>query len=85
MNSTLHDADRATHMRVVTSALIAAIVVSGLAISMRLSAGGAMQANMNTSALLKADLLRCPPPQIDAGQPLSPFFGAHFLAKETSI
>jgi hypothetical protein len=53
MNSTMHNADRATHMRIVTLALIAAIAVTGLAISVRLSVGG-MQANLNASHALKA-------------------------------
>ncbi len=53
MNSMIHTADRATHMRVVALALIAAIAVTGFAISVRLSAGG-MQANMSTSRVLKA-------------------------------
>jgi hypothetical protein len=55
MNSTIHNADRATHIRIVALALIASIAVTGFAISARLSAGE-MQANVNTSRVVKAQL-----------------------------
>jgi len=50
MNSTIHTADRATHLRVVALALIAAIAVTGFAISVRLSGGG-IQPNMNAGVM----------------------------------
>jgi hypothetical protein len=61
MNSAIHNADRATHMRIVALALIAAIAVTGFAISVRLSAGGGMQANLNTSHALKAQVFGIQP------------------------
>ncbi len=54
MNSSIHTADRATHMRILALALIAAIAVTGFAISVRLSANGGMQANMSVDRVLKA-------------------------------
>ena len=53
MNATMHNADRATHMRIVALALIATIAVSGFAISARLDGGG-MWANASASHVLKA-------------------------------
>jgi len=66
MNSTIHTADRATHLRIVALALIAAIAVTGFAISVRLSSGG-IQANMNTG-VMKA--------QIPVSQPTTASLGA---------
>jgi hypothetical protein len=54
MNATIHNADRATHMRIVALALVAAIAVSGFAISARLSGSGGMRANASASHVLKA-------------------------------
>ncbi len=48
MNSTIYSADRATHIRIVALALIAAILVAGFAASVRLSSSSRLQAEMNT-------------------------------------
>jgi hypothetical protein len=44
MNSTIYGADRATHIRIVVMALIAAIAVAGFAISAQLGSDPAVQA-----------------------------------------
>jgi hypothetical protein len=43
MNSSVYSADRSTHLRIVVTALIASIIIVGLAISTRLSSDGGMQ------------------------------------------
>ena len=54
MNATIHAADRATHIRIVAMALIAAIAVTGFAASIRFNSIVGMQANANASRSLKA-------------------------------
>jgi hypothetical protein len=58
MNATIYNADSATHIRIVTLALMAAIAISGFAISVRLGASDGMQANMHAGRVLKAQVLR---------------------------
>jgi len=56
MNSTIYSADRATHIRIVALALLAAVLVTGFAVSVRLSASSGLQAEMSTGRGVKAQI-----------------------------
>lgn len=61
MNATIYNADSAAHIRIVMLALIAAIAISGFAISVRLGGNDGMLANTHASRVLKAQALRRQP------------------------
>ena len=46
MNHSIHSADRSTHLKIVVVALVAGIVVAGLGISARTSAGYTLTAHV---------------------------------------
>lgn len=54
MNSSIHSADRATHLRIVAMALIIGIAIVGLGISARVSTMDDMQASAHPIQIVKA-------------------------------
>lgn len=58
MNTTIHNADGAVHVCIVTLALMAAIAITGFAIAVRLDASNGMQPNIHASRTLKAPVQR---------------------------
>lgn len=54
MNSSIYNADRATHLRIVSAALVIGIAIVGLGLTTRVSTIGGMQASGQPAQIQKA-------------------------------
>jgi hypothetical protein len=54
MNSSIYSADRTTHLRIVTLALVIGTAIVGFAVSARINTVGAMQASAHSGQVQKA-------------------------------
>ncbi len=54
MNHSIYSADKTTHLKIVVVALVAAIMIAGVGITVRLSDGGLTQTARMTAPVVKA-------------------------------